>query len=576
MTEEGLDSSQEGYIFRAERLLSQAQIPAELIIVLFFIVVILSPIGYLFVQVFLQFESIISLVFFDDILGTSLAESMIVTIIRSLQIAGIVTIIDVLIGLPMAFLLARKEFPGKSIADTLVDIPLAVPTSALGFSILLFWGTNMGISGLFGLQTGFLSPGPLMIIVTHVCFSYPYVVRSLKGSIEDIDIELEQSARTLGASSFTAFRTITAPLFKTTLIAGAILAFTRSLGETGATLIVSGIWQTAPVLVISSVKTLRFPLAALLSLILVIISLGLLVFLRIFAHRVGVPIQRVWPKPEAFLSAKRQSWIWNSLVVAFFVLLVFLPATFVLVYLGTWLLNNPYTGDPTGGALYQIFLAPDQKLQTLMGGFITSLQIASLAVIANLLLGVPMAILLARKKWRLRGLLDAMVDIPLMIPSAALGFSILLLFGSSGLRIILPGFWMILIVHIVFTYPYAVRPLIGVIENLSPSYEEASRTLGASPLTTLRTVTVPMIQRGVLAAAIMTFTRSLSETGATLVVMGSVRTIPVVIVDWVESLHLPAAAFASAVLILLSFASLLLLRAIGGTTMVSRRAGGEM
>ncbi|MHA1371737.1 MAG: ABC transporter permease subunit, partial [Promethearchaeota archaeon] len=90
--------------------------------------------------------------------------------------------------------------------------------------------------------------------------------------------------------------------------------------------------------------------------------------------------------------------------------------------------------------------------------------------------------------------------------------------------------------------------------------EDAARTLGASALTTFRTITFPKMKRGVIAGAIMSFTRSMGETGATIVVSGLIRTVPIIIVDWVETNNLPVAGYASVVLITFSFILLLLLR----------------
>lgn len=116
------------------------------------------------------------------------------------------------------------------------------------------------------------------------------------------------------------------------------------------------------------------------------------------------------------------------------------------------------------------------------------------------------------------------------------------------------------LVHIAFTHPYVVRTLVAILEGMDPSLEEAARTLGASPLTTFRTVLLPLMKPGILAAAILAFTRSLGETGATIVVMGMARTVPVLIVEWVEAMALPAAVFACVVLILISYSLLLAFR----------------
>ncbi|MFX0092907.1 MAG: ABC transporter permease [Candidatus Hodarchaeota archaeon] len=542
---------------------------------LFFLIIVVMPIAFLFANVLFGWEEITQLVFTDPILQDRMWQISLTAIIRSFQIATIVTIIGLLIGIPAALILARLDFPGKSIIDTLIDIPMAVPTSALGFSIFLFWGRNDGLAFLFGLETGILSRGPLLIIAVHVAFSYPYIVRSVKAVIEEIDTDLEIAARTLGAPSMTTFRTITAPLMKEAIVAGAILSFTRSLGETGATYIVCGIFETAPIIVVSWVKTLRIPAAAFLAMLLVVIAIFLLLCLRLFARYVGLPIQRIWVRPERLLSGKWQSRTRNGIVLFVFLLFVLIPALFVLYYLFLWLFSSPYTGDPTAGAFYQIFFASDRKWMGLWSSFLTSLQVATLVTIINLIFGIPMAFIIVRKKneWgKLCDVLDAIVDVPLVIPSSVLGFSAYWFWGSNGVNLFFPGFFLIVITHVLMTYPFCVRPLVAVIEQIPPEYEEAAFTLGAPAFRVFRSVTLPIMKTGILSAGIMVFTRSLSETGATLIVMGLDRTIPVMIIDWVESgFSLPAAAFACAILILLSSILILFLRRIPDEI----REGGE-
>ena len=123
-----------------------------------------------------------------------------------------------------------------------------------------------------------------------------------------------------------------------------------------------------------------------------------------------------------------------------------------------------------------------------------------------------------------------------------------------------PGLSMIVLAHLVFTYPFSVRPMISYIENLDPAYYEAGRTLGGSDITTVRKVIIPLLKKGMFSAAILTFTRSMSETGATIIVMGSSRSIPVLIIDLVEQEALAAAAFAATMLILISFILLIIAR----------------
>ncbi len=527
----------------------------------FFLIVVLLPTIWIFGSVFLNMNEIYKWVFADPIIGDTRWNLMTVALIRSFEIAFIVMVIDIIIGLPMAYFLSRYEFRGKNIIDALIDLPLAVPTSALGFSIYLFWGSATGLGGLLGLETGIFSMGPILIILAHVAFSYTYVVRSLKVVISDIDPIYDEAARTLGAPSFTSFRTVTGALMKPGLIAGAILAFTRSLGETGATLIVFGVFETAPILVISWRQMLLIPPTALLSLILVTVGVTLTTIMKFGAKRFGFPLKKVWPSGERLLSSRIVRYARDGISTTAFLLLVLIPATFTLVYVVIWWSGSPWTGDPTLGVFYQVFLSPDRKFLYLIVAVMNSIQIAGITTVVDLIMGLPFAFYLVRSKnKRIKGILDALVDVPLSVPTAALGFSLFMFWGPNGLNIFRPGFWLIVMVHIAFTFPYMIRPLMAVIENLPRDFEGAARILGAPKLTAYRKIALPMIKQGILASGIMAFMRSLGETGATIVVMGLTKTVPVLIVDWVESMALGAAAFASVVLIGMSLVLLIILR----------------
>ncbi len=536
---------------------------ANVATLLFFFGIVLAPIFALFATVFLNWRTVFTFVFHDEILEDHAWQLSFTALKHSFQIAFIVMIIDVLIGLPMALILARYEFRGKSILDSFVDIPMAVPTSALGFSVYLFWGTSEGLAFLLGLNRGLVAKGPILIIMTHVVFTYPYIVRSLKAVIQDVDLEIELAARTLGAPRFTVFRTVTAPLFKEGLIAGAILAFSRSLGETGATLLVSGTYDTAPIMVVAWVRTLRIPAAAFLSMILAVVAVILLVLIKVFARRIGLPIEKVWPRYERILSSSFSRRTRNLMVFICFLLLVFAPSLFTFLRVAQYWNGSPFPPyQRQAGVIFQVFEAPDNKFRALLQSLLTSILVMVIVIGVSLVFGIPLALIMVRRKWgAIKGVIDAFIDLPLAIPSSALGFAVFNLW-SPVLGILKPGFWMIVATHTCMCYTYMVRPLIAILETVKPEFEEAARTLGAPAFTTFRTVTIPLISRGIIAACIMTGTRSLAETGATIIVQGVSRTIPVLIVIWVESQAISAAAFASVILILLSFSLLIILRRV--------------
>jgi len=548
---------------------------ADFVFLCIFFAIFIIPILYIFIYALLNWNAIDLAIFHNPISGDTRFNEMLIALFRSLLVGGIVVLIDILVGLPMALILARREFRGKKLLDTLVDLPLAVPTAALGFSIFLFWGSPSGIAPLFGITPniievivgssgggGLIEEGLIMIILVHVVFTYPYITRNLKVVILRIDEAYEDAARGLGAQKYTVFRTITGPLMKEGLIAGAILAFARSLGETGATLMVYGIEATAPIQIVSLRKLGQFHGAAFLSMILVAISLFLLFLVKVVTRRIGLPIQKVWHGFEKLLSHKAVKIIRDILVFLVFFSIILIPALFTIYYLGTHFLG-------VEGAFYKVFYGTDNKWASIWMNLINSVSIAGISTLINICMGIPLAFMIVRRNWgKFNGILDTIVDIPLTIPSSALGFSLFLFWGTLGpfgpTGIVNPGYILILIVHTVFTLPYMVRVLVAVLSNIEPGYEEASRSLSAPSFTTFRKVTLPLIKNGLIAGAIMVFTRSLGETGATTVVMGLIRTIPVTIVDWVEAMELEAAAFASFILIMLSFILILLLRRITG------------
>ncbi|MFW9897906.1 MAG: ABC transporter permease [Candidatus Thorarchaeota archaeon] len=508
------------------------------IVIFFFILVIIGPIIYIFFTIFLNIPTIYSEVFNDKLLGDLKWRIILEALAISFAIAGLAVAINIVIAFPTAIILTRYTFRGKKVLDAMIDLPMAVPTSALGFSVLLYWG-------IFGVEPGFL-----LILLGHIIFTLPYIVRNMKIVLEKADTLYEDAARTLGAPGFTVFRTITLPMMKEGIIAGAILAFTRSLGETGATIILSGLVETAPIVIVGFRRQLELPAASLLAGILIAISILLLFSVKFFTRKVGFPTKSVWPEFEKHLSHKSLRIIRDSLTMTILTLLILIPSFYII----TQIIDADIADE--------LFLGKDYKWAYLYVAFINSISIAVSAVIINLLVGIPFAFIIVKRNWgRFITFLDTILDIPIAIPSAALGFAIFMFWGPAGIGLFQPGFYMILFVHVTFTFPYMVRPIIGVLESTNVGVEEAARTLGASNMTVFRKITLPSIKQGIIAGCIMVFTRSLGETGATIVVMGNIRTVPVLIVDWVEANAFASAIFASTIVIIFSAFLIIALRA---------------
>ena len=162
-------------------------------------------------------------------------------IILSLKVACAAIVVVVCCSVPLAGLMAKNEFWGKDIIESLITLPLVLPPSVVGFTLLYLFGKNGPLGKLlehyFHYQVVFSLSGA---VIASAVVSFPLMYQSLKAGIESVDVNLEKAARTLGAYELKVFFTITLPLAWNGFIAGLVLAFARSLGEFGATLMVAG------------------------------------------------------------------------------------------------------------------------------------------------------------------------------------------------------------------------------------------------------------------------------------------------------------------------------------------------
>jgi molybdate transport system permease protein len=215
-----------------------------------------------------------------------LAAPGVLTALRlSLQAATMATVICVLLGVPLAWLLARVEFPGRKLVRALVTVPLVLPPVVGGVALLLVFGRR-GLVGAWMLETfGFSLPFTFAgVVVAEAFVAMPFLVIAVEGALRGADTRYEEAAATLGASRWTAFRRVTLPLVAPGIAAGAVLCWARALGEFGATITFAGnrpeFTQTMPLAVYLALETGRLEDAIVLSLILLTVSVTILVSLR--------------------------------------------------------------------------------------------------------------------------------------------------------------------------------------------------------------------------------------------------------------------------------------------------------
>ena len=473
----------------------------------------------------------------------------------SFAIAIFVSLIDLAAGLPMAWFITRGRSRWLNVLDTFTDIPFVVPTVTLGYSLLLFWSGPEGVSSLF--EGSLVSPGWLLIILLHFTFSFPVVVRVMVGGLLDYERTYEEAARTLGAAPLTADRTVTLPILKPALIASFVLAFARSISETGATMMVAGAFENGPVL-INNLKTAGETgyegALVFVSFILIAVSCLMFLVIRLLGTRLKIPLKKIRPVIERKLSGHKVVTLRNSITLLIFLVIVLIPSLFVAL---------PAIQAISDGTINQAITATG-VWEGYWQSLVLSYFVGTIATILNVILGLPMAVLIARRRIGTLSstILDVLVNVPMIVPSIALGISLSFFWKSFAF---FPEIWLLILAHMSITYPYFVRSAASAVERISIDLEEAARTLGSRPFTVFRTIILPLTKYSLLAGAIMVFTRSISETGATLAVVTELQTVPVLLVSWVK----PGSGMAPSqiglgcgFLIVLSFIILLILRLV--------------
>jgi molybdate transport system permease protein len=189
-----------------------------------------------------------------------LSDYEIAALLLSLKVSSVAVLFSLPFGIVCAWILARCEFPGKSLFDSLIHLPLVLPPVVIGYILLISMGRQGSIGAVlydwFGWSFSFSWRGAAL---AAAIVSFPLMVRAIRLSFESVDIRLEQAARTLGSNRLRVFFTITLPLTLPGIVSGMVLAFARSLGEFGSTITfvsnIPGETRTIPLAMYSFIQT---------------------------------------------------------------------------------------------------------------------------------------------------------------------------------------------------------------------------------------------------------------------------------------------------------------------------------
>ncbi|WP_228745410.1 sulfate ABC transporter permease subunit CysT [Paenibacillus sp. S150] len=202
----------------------------------------------------------------------------------SLGTAAAAALTDAFLGLLLAWVLVRYEFPGKRIFDALIDLPFALPTAVAGVSLTALYSQNGWIGSMLeplGLKVAFT---PLGITLALMFIGIPFVVRTVQPVLEDLDRDMEEASATLGAGRWRTFRSIVLPELIPPLLTGFALAFARGIGEYGSVVFISGNMpmrtEIAPLLIMSKLEQFDYAGATAVALLLLLISFLMLLVIN--------------------------------------------------------------------------------------------------------------------------------------------------------------------------------------------------------------------------------------------------------------------------------------------------------
>ncbi|MGH8681117.1 MAG: ABC transporter permease [Burkholderiales bacterium] len=492
---------------------------------------------------------------------------------RSLLLGAATVLTTSVIGIAVALLLVRYEFPYRNLFSYLTMLPLILPplVGVLGFVFILgragtvnvllmdWFGLVHPVNFMYGIQ------GVLLVLTLHL---FPLMTLSVLDALSKIDPSLEEAAQGLGANGWRRLRDITLPLTTPGYISGALLVFIWTFADFITPLVVGVQDLLAPQAYLNIVQFVDrriFRMGIVISALLVLLAI---VFL--LAARQYVAIKDYSSLAYSKVERRRLGPVARWLAVGFLSLLMlvsFVPqAGVLLAAIGRGWSLTPFPVHYTLEFFEQVSIETPKFI-------VNSLLFSGLAVILCLVVGVPMAWIMSRTRAPGRGAMDALTTLMLAIPGTAIGIAYIRAFHFPlpVIDVALTSMWIILpLVLAVRRLPYTVRSSYSSLLLVHRSMEEAAQNVGASALRTFRDITVPLVWKGILVGALFSFLTSIQEASATIfLTLGGWEMIPFgIFTFYIAGSHSQAAAL-GVILIVVCALSLWVVNRIAGT-----RVGG--
>lgn len=450
---------------------------------------------------------------------------------NSFYISIISVICCAVVGVMMAFLLERYDFPGRRLLSILVLVPMALPPLVGVLSFTFLYGES-GIfprlfQQMFQLEdVPFALKGIWGVIVVHTFTMYTYFYLTASAAIKGLDPSLEEAATSLGASRIRVWRKIILPMLTPSLIASSLLVFMVSMASYTAPLMF-GVERTMTMQIYLSRTNGNLDMAATQSTILSFVSITFLLIMRWYQNRrnyqnlsKGISVHRseVSSKPLKYL----------AVALSFIGTLILILPILVLILIsfskdGAWtiqILPTEYTLDH-----YKALFTDERTWRPIWN----SLQMGFIATVGNIIFGVAAAYAMVRLSFKGKTALDILITIPWALPGTVVAVNLIAAFSTESVftfnQVLIGSFWILPLAYFIRHLPLVFRSTSSSLMQLDQSVEEASRSLGATWWYTFRRIVIPLTLSGVLAGTLLAFVQSIGEFVASILIYNT-STIP--------------------------------------------------
>lgn len=458
---------------------------------------------------------------------------------NSLLLGVVTTIGSLLLGAPLAYVVARYDFRGKSLVALLPLATIVLPDFLVAQAWLMLLGNN-GVLRLALEDLGIDLPsfyGWFGMIFTLVFNLYAYAYLGMFAALKAIDGAIEEAAVNLGASNLRRALTVTFPVLLPALLVNAMIVFTLAVDNFSIPMILGG-----KVEVLSSLIYITFlsemggnpVMQSVLAVVSVLLVALVLLVQKSVVERKTYQMHQGRPPP----AARARGWAARSLTAAALLLMALsmLPAAVMVVgaftkargpvlRYGQWTLENM-----------------ERALGTAPAPIVNSLLLATAATLAGTLFATIASYLIVKKRSALVSLLDYVAMLPLAVSGTVLGIALIHSYNTGP--VVLTGTWIIMAAALfVRKVPFSIRSASASLYNIPDSMEEAAINLGASPLQSFRSVVLPVMKPAIWAAAILMWVTSLAEISATIVLYyGGMETMPIEMFNQIDAGYLARAS----------------------------------